>query len=254
MNFEHFTPIKPLGSTVSFSALGVPPGVSVQPQLAELLRDVTEALSLPEAGIVTPWAGRQGDLAWKEIQTPDTNVALFQLTDAKIAEASNVLFGAPLPFVAVFTDSLLSISELERIAEDSPYDLFETQAVYRQSDQQPVPKVFFLHWLRVKDEPDIPRDAKNMDLVAQQMRGKLVFGQQVPVEGSTIRQPPSVSFEEAFRTEPEPVEEVGPAPGPLPAPEPVPTQPPDRVSILGPLALGVGALAATVAIGRAMRK
>jgi len=255
MSVERFTPIKQLGSAVGFSALGVPPGTSVQPQVAELLRDVAGSLGLPEVGVVTPWAGREGDLAWREVESPDTNVALFELTDAKIHEATEVLFGTPLPFVTVIAKELSSIAELQRIVANSPYDLFETQAVYRQEDPDPVPEIYYLHWLRVKDVPDIPRDATSMDVVAREMKGSLMFGQQVPVESSTVREPPAISFEDAFRSELPSEEEEVPAPPPdqQPVPEPTP-QPSGKVSMLGPFALGVGVLAATVAIGRAMKK
>lgn len=249
MNFEHYTPMGKFGSVSDFSALGVPPGASVQPQVAELLRDVAEALGLPKAGVVTPWAGREGDLAWKEITSPDTNVALFQITDAKIAEATDVLFGTPLPFVVVLTKAPASIPELQRVVRDSPYDLFETQAVYRQDDTQPVPDIYYLHWLRVKDVADIPRDAKSMDIVAQDMRGDLMFGQQVPVESSTVREAPAISFEDALQTDvSEPVEDTEP-----PVQE-TPSQPPEvsvqKTSWVGPIAVGAGVLAATIAIGR----
>lgn len=259
MSVEEFTPINQFGTAVGFSALGVPPGVAVQPQVAELLRDVAGSLGLPAVGVFTPWAGREGDIAWREVESPDTNVALFELTDAKINETTAVLFGTPLPFVVVVSEVLFSIAELQRIAEDSPYDLFETQAVYRQEDPNPVPKIYYLHWLRVKDVADMPRDAKSMDSVAADMRGALMFGQQVPVESSTVREAPAISFDDALQSElpEEGSESTAPSPQPSPEPQPSPQpspQPGKKGSLLGPIALGVGVLAATVAIGRAMKK
>lgn len=257
MNFEKFEPLNVFGSQAQFSSLGAPPGAAISPQVAELLRDLTTSLGLPDAGVVTPWAGRLGDLEWKEIVSPDTNIATFELTDAKIAEATEVLFGQPLPFVTVLTGELQAVSELHRILEESPYELFETQAVYRQDDSDPVPRILFLHWLRVKDVPDIPRTAKNMNLVASDMHGQLRFSQQVPVGTSTIRpNPPAISFQEALAAQ-ESVTVPVPTPGPGPIPpvqEPLPAEGKSKPNLLGPILVGVAVLAATVVAGRGIRK
>jgi hypothetical protein len=238
----------------------------VEPQVAELLRDIALQLNLPEAGVVTPWATRKSDLDWQEISNPDTNIAMFGITDAKIQEASVVLFGQPIPFVTVFTDSPLTISDIERIAEDSNYDLFETQAVYSQADSDPIPKIQFVHWFRVKDISDqLTRSSKRMEAVAQEMRGTLLFSQQVPVGNSTIRQPPGISFEDAFDLQQQTPIEItpgNPPPSTGPFPEPTPGFPPattqpvpaQRDSIMGPGLVGLGLLGATIVVWKVLKK
>lgn len=207
MLYEISKPLRSLGSTVPFEGIGAPFGVSLSNQLAELLRDITGQLALPEMGVLTPWATRKGDLQWTEISKPDTNIATFRIDDAAIKEAQNtVLFGQRLPFLTVLTGQLQTTTELKSILDGSMYELFETQAVYRQDDQDAIPNILFLHWLRVLPEDQIPRSSKSMNQVAGEMLGQLLYSQQVPVESSTTRAAPAITFAQAFGVqEPDPI-------------------------------------------------
>jgi hypothetical protein len=103
---------------------------------------------------------------------------------------------------------------LQAILDGSPYEWYETLAVYRQDDKNPVPNILFFHWLKARPEDQIGRTSKSMDAVASEF-GRLLFAQQVPLEGSTIRSAPAVSFSQAFNIQ---------EPDPL-APEPVTIEP-----------------------------
>lgn len=210
MPYETTKALKVLGA-LGFDGMGVPFGVSLSNQLAELLRDMTGALGLQEMGVVTPWATRQSDIQWTEISKPDTNIATFQIDDQKIKLAQDtVLFGQRLPFLTVLTGRIQTTTELQDILDGSMYELFETQAVYRQDDPNPVPNILFLHWLRVLPEDQIPLRVKPMGDVAKEMSGQLLFSQQVSVESSTLRGPPVMTFAQAFGSqEPDP---LGPVP------------------------------------------
>lgn len=207
MPYEISKQRKSLGSALVYEGVGVPWGVPLSTQLAEMLRDLTGQLGLQEMGVLTPWATREGDLKWKEISKPDTNIATFRIDDAAIQAAQQmVLFGQRLPFLTVLTGHLQNTAELEAILDGSMYELFETQAVYRQDDSDAVPNILFLHWLRVLPEDQIPRTPKAMNKVASDMRGQLLYSQQVPVEASTLRAAPAVSFSQAFGVqEPDPL-------------------------------------------------
>lgn len=224
MPYEISKQRKSLGSALPYDGVGVPWGVPLSTQLAEMLRDLTGQLRLPEMGVLTPWATRISDLQWKEITKPDTNIATFRIDDAAIQAAQQtVLFGQRLPFLTVLTGQLQNNAELERILDGSMYELFETQAVYRQDDSNAVPNILFLHWLRVLPEEQIPRSPKAMNQVASDMFGQLLYSQQVPVESSTLRAAPSISFAQAFGVqEPDPLFQ----PQVLPAPTAVQTLPP----------------------------
>ncbi len=207
MPYEISKQRKSLGSALPMDSVGVPWGVSLSTQLAEMLGDLTGQLGLVEIGVLTPWATRKSDLKWQEITKPDTNIATFRIDDAGIQAAQQtVLFGQRLPFVTVLTGQLQTTTELEQSLNGSMYELYETQAVYRQDDSEEVPNVLFLHWLRVLPEDQMPRSPKGLDKVASEMHGQLSYSQQVPVESTTLRAPPAVTFAQAFGVqEPDPL-------------------------------------------------
>jgi hypothetical protein len=248
MPYETTKALKVLGA-LGFDGMGVPFGVSLSNQLAEMLRDMTGELGLAEMGVVTPWATRQSDIQWTEISKPDTNIATFQIDDQKIKLAQDtVLFGQRLPFLTVLTGRIQTTTELQDILDGSMYELFETQAVYRQDDPDPVPNILFLHWLRVLPEDQIPLRVKPMGDVAKEMSGQLLFSQQVSVESSTLRGAPVMTFAQAFGSqEPDP---LGPAPvittqpttttQPITTTQPAPTQSATQAgSLVLPIVVGV---------------
>ena len=207
MLYERKNPLNVFGSQVQHTSLGAPVGVSMSSQLMELLRDITAQINLRDAGVLTPWASRVGDLEWREIK-PDTNIATFEITDKDIQLIQEtVLFGQRLPFVGVLSGQYLSESELDKVLTDSPYEWYETIAVYRQDDSNPVPPILFFYWLKSRTEDELVRGTKKTaEQAANGMFGRLVYAQQVPVASSTLRQPPAISFAEAFGIqEPDPL-------------------------------------------------
>jgi len=194
--YEHARPLNKFGSHVTHQAIGAPPGTSMQVQLLELLRGLPEQLNLASVGISTPWGTPVSDLEWSEIRNPDTNVQTFLLSESALKTAKDVFFGQPIPFVLIKTTAPRSRSEVEAALTGSPYEFFETQGVYRQDDPNPVPRIEFHHWARRR--PLDKEGNKSMDLVASQLRGDLLYGQQIPVEGTTLRGKPVVSFPVAY--------------------------------------------------------
>lgn len=254
--YSRKVPHNHFGSNIQVQAIGAPPGTSMQPQVLELLRDLPEELNLAQAALSTPWAGKLGDLQWQEIHKPDTNVQTFLIRDEDLQAAQKVLFGQPVPFVVIKTLDPVTNAEMEEALLGSPYDLFETQAVYLQSDPNPIPRIEFHHWVRRR--PLETEGGKSMSLVAQQVGGDLLYGQQVPVENTSKRQPPAVSFQEAFDAQflqPEPAPQPLPEPQPDPEPEePVSPPPSPPVPFWGP-ALVAGSIAlATVVIWKGWKR
>lgn len=254
MPYEISKQRKSLGSALQFSGVGVPWGVSLSTQFAEMLNDLAGQLGLAEMGVLTPWATRTSDLQWQEITKPDTNIATFRIDDAGIQTAQEmVLFGQRLPFLTVLTGQLQTITELEQILDGSMYELYETQAVYRQDDSAAVPNVLFLHWVRVLPEEQISRSSKSMNKVASEMHGQLLYSQQVPVEATTLRAPPSVPFAQAFGVqEPDPLFQptVLPAPSvqPMPSQSPSPSPSPSMLSTNSATSVG-GGMVLSIVIG-----
>ena len=239
MIYESAEPRNQFGQHLEINALAAPPGYSVAPQLAELLRGIESQLGLVEAGLFTPWAKRESDLDWDEIQSPTSNVAAFSIDDAQLNKATEVLFGQPLPFVAVLTPLLAPEAVVQNASHLTKYEFFETQAVYRQTDPKEIPTIEFLHWYQVRDL-GAGGGSMPMSTVATALGGKLVFAQQVPADGTTTRAAPLVSFQDALRAQlgvsPLPGAPVGPPPLPgFPGPEdPLPTEPAPPPTIPAP--------------------
>lgn len=266
--YEPHVPTQSRGSVLGYASLGSPPGVLLPATLETLLQDLVGTLGWTSAGVYTPWAMRSGDAVWVDIGSPETNIATFAINEAAVKQAQQVLFGTQLPFVLVLTSNLQPITKLQEILEDAPYDLFQTQAVYNQADSKTVPTVSYVHWLRAKDVDEQPRYPKSLDTVAAEMgAGRLMYGQQVPVETSTLRTPP-VSFSTVLAQQSAPPV-VSPG-WPTTTTPTVPTTDPttttttttttasmggdEKLPWLGIAAVGVGAMFATVALGRALRK
>lgn len=253
MIYELQNSIEPLGSAVQQRNLAAPPGTSMELQLVELLKNFPVDLALPQVTVVTPWADRQSDLDWQEITKPDTNISLFSIDDAKIKRATEVNFGQPLPFVTVFSDRVKPLVEVSESLSESPYELYQTHAVYRQDDGAVVPKIHYLYWLR-RRPAEAGKTPKSMDQVAKELLGYLTFSQQVPVEGTSLRSAPDVSFQEALETEKTPVQPVPPV---QPEPEPLPVVQSEvrpAYQWLGLLLVGAATAAGTVAFAKAVRK
>jgi hypothetical protein len=243
MIYEQSRALNTFGPQVEFNALAAPASVAVSPVMGELLRNLTDQLGLKQVAVYTPWATQQGDLDWQEISRPDTNVAVFAINDPEVNKASELMFGAPLPFLTILTPHLITRGEAEAMLLGSPYEFYETQAVYNQGDSKVVPSIKFLHWVRRLDIGE--GGNKSMSAVADSLHGLLMFAQQVPVEGSTIREIPPTSFDEALRTQLGP---IAPEPGPIPGPGPVPV-PPSPLAPVSAKSAWVGLLLVAGAVG-----
>lgn len=221
--YEAKAPHNHFGSSVQFNAVGSPAGTSMSPQLLELLRMMVEQLNLASIGISTPWATRISDLNWQEIHNPDTNIQTFIIRDVDILQAQQLMFGQPLPFLVLKTLNPIPRATVEAALVGSPYEFYETQAVYRQDDPNPIPRIEFHHWVRRR--PLDQEGSKPMSKVAESINGDLLFGQQVPVEGTTLREKPSIGFQQAFDAQFWADEWVSQAPAPAPVPVPAPAPP-----------------------------
>jgi hypothetical protein len=223
------------------SGIPAPPGTSLGAMAAQgMFSEVANALALAQVGVFTPWASRTGDMAWEEIRNPDTNVIAFSLTDAQINTAEQVTFGAPLPFVVVMTDKPLTSDQVAAMWEGTAYHPYETQAVYRQDDAKPIPNIYFMHWGERIDIAELPKAPLAIAPRARAVGGVLIFGAQIPVQGSTTRQPPAVtSFDDAMSLQ---FGQVAPSmPTRVPSlPLTMPTTPVPGPAPMAPPALGPG--------------
>jgi hypothetical protein len=225
--YEPFTAIDPFAAVPGVGQLAAPPGVSIQAGTGvELFDNLITNLRLPMLGTFTPWAARE-EVDWDLVpQPPETNVIVAGINDATLAQAAAAAFGMQLPWIAVFSEVLPSSAEVREAYGNSVYEFFHTQAVYDQADPNDPPRIVFLHWGRLRDQPATMAATKSMDQVAGELEGQLVFAAQVNYDTTRLRNPPATPFRDAFGTQFGVPTPAPPQPTPTPIePPPTPTQP-----------------------------
>lgn len=222
--------------------LPAPPGTELPPGYPPL--DVATQLKLPAAGLYTPWAARDGKTDWQQVQQPpSTNVAAFQVNDAAIQAASLIAAGQQLPFVVVLTKDAKSPTEITTAASGSPYDFYETQAVYSQDDKAQEPTPVYMHWLQLRSPNDSSGGSAPMQAVASRLGGTLLYAFPVDYGSTARRAPPSLPFTTVFDS-PAAAPQSSPPFSPPPAPS-GPAQATSRSGSMG-LAIAFGSIAAAV--------
>lgn len=189
------------GTVVGVGAAFFPPGVSIPG--AEGL-DVFEGLmqQLKPMGVYTPWATRMGSMDWEVVsQPPDTNVVAGKIDDSLYQKILGIGFGAPLPFIGVYTTKLPTQSQIEDAFVGTPYSFYETQAVYNQQDTGEPPKIAFLHWLQLRQPTDSNNGTSSLSAAAHKISGQLLALMQMGYTDTKSREIPADSFETAFASQ-----------------------------------------------------
>jgi len=200
------------------------------PAGGDLFADLATQLKLPDMGLYTPWGWRSTAVDWIPVdQPPSTNIAVSSLNDAAWKIALTIGFGQALPFIGVLTTApqmadlvLPSIKAFDSAWKGTQYEVFETQAIYSQTDKRPTPQIHFLTWLRLRDIGDPDKGNGSLERAATESGGRLVFAGQVDYASTATRSTPATPFETALE------QQLGVAPPGLPSgpPEPMVEPPP----------------------------
>ena len=160
------------------------------------LENVLKSVSAGQ--LVTPWADRQGDIDWQDIQVPSENYVVYPLTDKLLESGKAASFGAEPNWVAILAPKPALVSALDQALTGREYRLASTQGVYAQTDDKPVPSPFVLYWLELRDDPhDLQGGKGSLEAAAKQLGGKLVFPMPVPRAGDE-RAHPDIGFATAI--------------------------------------------------------
>jgi len=246
-------------------AVAAPPGVTLPPgDPMALIGDLLSQLNLQEFAVLSPWGGRTSDTNWYGMPTrPTTNISVAPLSDDLLRMVPQITFGTPLSFLAILTPlvrctsagcAVDTMNTVAGVFRGSPYEFFETAAVYDQADAGEPPKIKLLHWGRIRGAGDPDGGTASMQSVAQSLGGQLVFATQVNYDLSTSRSWPSTPFLTALNSQLgggampiEPGPGVQPTPGPaLPGEPPPAYQAPVRAEIPWGPVLGAGLVSAVV--------
>jgi len=203
-------------------------------------------------GTFTPWAEQVGDASFVALSTPPaTNVVLYDLSAvANILESLG--YGEP-GYVAFLTYEPLTLGFAESAFTGTHYRYWGAEAVFSQSDQAGIPKVYFLYWGSLRDPGDPSGGSGSIIDAAQSVGGQLVFGMQLGREQSGTRWP-GVPFDAAFATQfpllsPAAPPSALPPPAPPPAPPP---PPPEEVAPAPPPDVARGDFGMAFALGGAV--
>lgn len=150
-----------------------------------------EALKSVATGqLVTPWADRQGDLDWQDIQVPSENYLVYPLTDKLLDSVKASSFGHEPNWVAILAPKPVMVSAVDQALTGRAYRLASAQGVYAQADGRPVPQPLVLYWLELRDDPhDLDGGRGSLEAAAKQLGGALVFPMPVPRSGEERSQP-----------------------------------------------------------------
>lgn len=145
-------------------------------------------------GVFTAWAKQTGDVSWDDV-TPAHELIVFPLTDYLLGAADKGAFGHQVPWVGILADRPAKPGIVEDAFNGAPYELLETEAVYRQGDSRPVPRGYILYWAKLRAGVDGGRES--MTAVAKRLGGRLVFPHEVP-RWQRARPRPMMRFSEAI--------------------------------------------------------
>lgn len=173
--------------------LPFPQGVTASRERTSQLLQIPEEVGLPRFGVFIPWAKKNGT-TWLEVDTPDEVYEAFGLSGGSIEQATKeVLWGDPIPYVAVLTRGLPDGSAMLKAFDGTGYEPVETWATYSSSDTKHVPDPVFLHWLMAVDDESVG----DLEDAAASIRGALVYVQR---KASGAIRPVSMSFVAAQNT------------------------------------------------------
>jgi hypothetical protein len=225
-----YVPARPeagIGGGLGQDGVIAPPGVPASGGDAlSMLGSIVSQLRLPEVGVFTPWGGREGDLDWFAAKLPpSTNISLAELPREALELFTSLNFGAPLSWIAVHAPLAVPVPTTDQVQSafvGTPYEFFETVAVYSQRDPKEPPKISLLHWARLRSAGDPEAGRILLHDAAHRLGGKVMLAMQVNYDTTKLREPPATPFLDALHSQ------IGVAPLPAPPKPPpgVPAEPP----------------------------
>jgi hypothetical protein len=164
----------------------------------ETAQQILREHAIQPIGTYSPWAKLTGDVDWRDLGAPDSDLLLYPVSHALVEQVRAGAFGHPIAWVGVLTKSPLSAARAEATFNGAPYGYTEAYAVYSQDDPGQIPQAYYLYWAQVRDVMDKGGGGKSLDAVAKAMGGKLVFPLNVPRSRRARPHPTAVPFRHAF--------------------------------------------------------
>lgn len=146
--------------------------------------------------VYTEWATQTGDTAWSEV-TPSQDYQAFPITDLQLVSVASTA-SSEVQELAVISPVLTSMAALKTTFEGTPFAYDHTEAVYAQIDQASPPQIYFLYWLKLRDQSDPKTGPTSLNYAATMVGGVLTYIAPIAPAPSDRPHPASGSFPGAF--------------------------------------------------------
>jgi len=151
----------------------------------------------PQGSLVySEWARQTSDNSWQEV-TPQKDYQAFAVSDFQLVAVANTT-SSEVQSLAVISPVLTRASAVAATFEGTPFAYDHTEAIYAQLDTQSTPQIYFLYWLRLRDQTDSKTGPTSLNYAATVVGGVLAYILAIPRAGSGRAAPPSGSFPGAF--------------------------------------------------------
>lgn len=181
----------------SIHGLGQAPGAAPPPPAPEgsAMEALEQILAMATPIELSPWAAQIGDLNWRELEP--TQKYLAWPVNAEQLLAVERAASDPIGYVAVLTQSPVTLVEAEEAFSNTPFELSDAVAVYRQNDPEPIPKMYFLYWGRLRDVATRTGSSLDLGRTADKLGGQLTITMQTVLTGKE-RHHPTTAFQDAL--------------------------------------------------------
>ena len=172
-------------------ALGAP--MTMNDEATQAMASLFATLSPPTT--VIPWAVLDESTGQWSSGAPSYRYQLYLVNAAALDTAQRMAFGQPVGFVCVL--DAVAHARPSDLFDGTPWEYFETDAVYDESDAGDPPRIKFLYWGKLRDEGAVQGTASTLEAQVKTIGGQLVYPLNLSVTG--MRPLPATSFDVALQ-------------------------------------------------------
>ncbi len=151
--------------------------------------------------VYTEWASQSPTLesSWTEAM-PTSDYQAYAINDLQLVTVTNTT-SSVVQELAVVSPMLASQQAIKTAFEGTPFAYDHTEAIYAQLDNASPPRIYFLYWLKLRDQTDPKTGPTSLNYAATSIGGVLVYVLQIPPASSDRPHPASGSFPNAFASQ-----------------------------------------------------
>ncbi len=151
--------------------------------------------------VYTEWASQSPTLesSWTEAM-PTSDYQAYAINDLELVTVTNTT-SSVVQELAVVSPVLASQQAVKTAFEGTPFAYDHTEAIYAQLDNASPPRIYFLYWLKLRDQTDPKTGPTSLNYAATSIGGVLVYVLQIPPASSDRPHPASGSFPNAFASQ-----------------------------------------------------